>query len=525
MPSDYYNYGYYWLFYRRRNFVVASTNQCSYINLVRLRTILSSAAIALLGVLSGHAQNLILNSDFEAGPHDPDSVVTNWTVSGTGFVHSAMEGATSGSYSAALSIGSNSEGNILSQSFATSIGQSYLLEFDAAVYGERSGGPLKLDVQALGSATLLDRTITPPDASTFAPEEVIFHHYRYTFTANSTTTTLRFTDIGLGNTDADIVIDTVSVVPTTIPAPTSLPLANGDFELGPYNMNGSVTGWSVTGAGRVSLLPQGSTSGSYSVALSSGGDYQDDILSQRFFTSAGQRYVLDFDAAVFGKTDSTMLLRLRVFGSGDFLDQILIPPYFGTFDPSEIHFQHYHFLFTADSSVSTLEFSDIGSANPDADIVIDTASIALTSPPSFADWQAAHFTPAQLNDPQISGWNADPDHDGIPNGLEFFFNTDPLAGITIADADSIPRVAIEIFDSSRYLTYTFRRLIGYAGSPAIVEVSDDLITWDSTGTQIEFVGPVVPSGDGVTEIVKVRLKTPIDQGPIPKKFLRLRLNQ
>ena len=33
-------------------------------------------------------------------------------------------------------------------------------------------------------------------------------------------TTLRFTDIGLGNTDADVVIDTVSVVPTTIPAPT-----------------------------------------------------------------------------------------------------------------------------------------------------------------------------------------------------------------------------------------------------------------------------------------------------------------
>ena len=231
-------------------------------------------------------------------------------------------------------------------------------------------------------------------------------------------------------------------------------------------MTGTVTGWSVTGAGRVALLPQGSTSGSFSVALSpGGGDYQDDIISQRFFTSAGQRYVLDFDAAVFGKTSSTMLLAASSIRQWRFSGSNPVPPCFGTFDPSEIHFQHYHFLFTADSSVSTLEFSDIGIGNFDADIVIDTASIALTSPPSFADWQAADFTPAQLNDPQISGWNADPDHDGIPNGLEFFFNTDPLAGITIADAASIPRVAIEIFDSSRYLTYTFPRLIGYAGSP------------------------------------------------------------
>ena len=480
--------------------------------------------MAAASLLTANGQNLLLNSDFETAPHEPPSPIPDWMVSGSGFVHTAMQGATSGSYSAALSIGSDSEGNILSQSFATPIGQAYTVEFDAGVYGIRTGAPLKLDVQALGNTTLLDRTITPPDAGTYIPDEVAFQHYVFTFTADSTTSTLRFTDIGLGNADADVVIDTVSVVPTTLPPPTTLPLANRDFELGPYDVNGTVTGWLVSGADRVALRPQGSTSGTYSAAFSPGGDFQDDILSQSFFTTAGQLYALDFDAAVFGKTASTLILRVRITGNGSVVDQILIPPYFGSFHADAIHLQHYHFLFTADSSVSTLEFSDIGLGNKNADIVVDTVSVAPSSPPSFTDWQAAQFDSAQLNDPQISGWDADPDHDGFGNGLEFFFNTDPLAGIPIADVNSLPHIAIEGSGSSQYLTYSYRRLIGWAGNPAVVGVSDNLTVWDETGNQIEPVS-VMSSGDGITEIVKVRLKTPINQGPIPRKFLRLSLTQ
>src|SRR5438105_7841462 len=90
----------------------------------RLRAILLAAAVALFWVTPAHAQNLILNGDFEAEPHDPDSPITNWAVSGAGHVHSAMEGATSGSFCAALSIGSDSQGNVLSQTSATSPGQA-----------------------------------------------------------------------------------------------------------------------------------------------------------------------------------------------------------------------------------------------------------------------------------------------------------------------------------------------------------------------------------------------------------------
>ena len=41
-------------------------------------------------------------------------------------------------------------------------------------------------------------------------------------------------------------------------------------------------------------------------------------------------------------------------------------------------------------------------------------------------WLAAHFTPAQLADSAISGWNADPDKDGCHNLLEFTTGGNPL---------------------------------------------------------------------------------------------------
>jgi hypothetical protein len=490
---------------------------------VRLGTALVIVAAALVCPMAGRAQNLILNGDFEAEPHDPSSTILDWTLSGTGQAHSAMEGATSGSFSAALNIGGDSEGTQLSQSFATTIGQAYKVEFDSGIFGIPIANQLQLNVQVLGSGTLVNEIIAPPVAFTTIPADVVFHHYTFFFTADNTTTTLQFTDIGLGNAAADTLVDTVSVVPTTIPPPTELPLENWDFESAPYDVNGTVLAWTVTGAGQIAVSSEGATTGNHGAVFSPGGDFQDDTLSQRFFTTAGQQYVLDFDAAVFGVTDSTPSLRVRVVGNAAPLDQILTPPYVGTFDPNSVQFQHYHFVFTADSSVSTLEFSDIGTGNFNADVVVDSVSVA-PSPPSFAQWQAANFTPDQLNDPQVSGWTADPDQDGIANGLEYFFGMDPLAGLTLSDADLVPTVAIEVFGSSHYLTYSFPRLLGWAGNAAVVSVSDDLVTWDDTGNQIEPVS-VIPSGDGVTEIVKVRLTTPIGNGPIPKKFLRLKLTQ
>jgi hypothetical protein len=116
--------------------------------------------------------------------------------------------------------------------------------------------------------------------------------------------------------------------PSPTPTPTSLPLANGDFETGPYNTQGVVTGWSVSGgAGKIQVKAEGATSSTHSAALSAGGDSDGNVLSQSFLTNAGQTYTLDFDAGVFGqRTGAPLLIRVQVLGSGTLVDRTVAPP-------------------------------------------------------------------------------------------------------------------------------------------------------------------------------------------------------
>jgi hypothetical protein len=73
-----------------------------------------------------------------------------------------------------------------------------------------------------------------------------------------------------------------------------------------------------------------------------------------------------------------------------------------------------------------------------------------------------------------------------------------------------------------YFTYRYLRLAGDSDIGYTVGVSDDLVTWDWTENQVTPVGSPTPSGDGITEEVIVRLKTPLTTGPA-RKFLELRI--
>src|SRR5690349_13093786 len=208
--------------------------------------LLSLAVASSLGV--AHAQNLIQNGDFEEPPHAPSSDMTSWMVGtatpgGTPHIHSAPEGATSGGYSAAFSIGGDSQGTELSQTFATTAGNFYKLTFDSGIFGQRSGAPLQMHVQVIDMASntaVVDQIITPPEAGTFTAANVTFANYQYTFMAGGGSMTLKFTDVGTGNQSADTLVDNVSVVQTTSPGPNQA--SNGDFETGPFSTVGTVTG-------------------------------------------------------------------------------------------------------------------------------------------------------------------------------------------------------------------------------------------------------------------------------------------
>jgi Protein of unknown function (DUF642) len=387
---------------------------------------LAPAIAAILLAFPLAAQNLLTNGDFETQPVSGGSPVPGWSVTGAGFVKEEMEGATSGTFSAAFSVGGNSEGNVLSQSFATTAGVLYRLDFDAGVFGNPSSGPLQLEVAVLNSSnqTLADRTVFPPAVLTFNPSAVVFRHYQLTFTANSSSTTLRFTDHGLGNASADTVLDTVSVAPTPTPPPNLL--TNGDFETGPFEIAGTVSGWTVSGTGLVGLVAdasgEGSTTPTHSAAFNIGGDSQGNTLSQSFTTTIGRVYVLDFDAGIFGQpTGNPLQLQVQIFGVATPLTQAITPPVTGA---GLIDFQHYQFTFTADSTTTTVRFTDIGGGNAASDTIVDTVSIVPNSTPTPAPTPTPTPTPTPVPTPTPTP-TPSPTPQSTPQSFVFHIGSSP----------------------------------------------------------------------------------------------------
>src|SRR5206468_3750835 len=116
---------------------------------------------------------------------------------------------------------------------------------------------------------------------------------------------------------------TPTATPTPTPSATPLPLANTNFETGPFGTDGTVSGWIVAGNHRVAdNAGEGTTGGTHAAALSSGADSQGDTLAQAFTTVVGGVYSLDFDAGIFGKRSGAALqVQVQVTGSGSLLNQ------------------------------------------------------------------------------------------------------------------------------------------------------------------------------------------------------------
>jgi hypothetical protein len=167
---------------------------------VSLKWRLVTVAFVLSFASSLGAQNLVTNGNFETGPFDLNGTVTDWTASA--HVTNTNEAGAIGSHVAAFNVGGDFQGDTLSQPLSTSAGQWYQLVFESAIFNFTSN-PLQLNVQVSSGGTALNRSVTPRKSN-------LFTTYRYSFRANSASTTIQFSDIGNGNVGTDTLLDTVS---------------------------------------------------------------------------------------------------------------------------------------------------------------------------------------------------------------------------------------------------------------------------------------------------------------------------
>ncbi|MEO7101154.1 MAG: TIGR02597 family protein [Luteolibacter sp.] len=117
------------------------------------------------------------------------------------------------------------------------------------------------------------------------------------------------------------------------------------------------------------------------------------------------------------------------------------------------------------------------------------------TPLTYPDWAADQFTAGEMLDSAISGPDADPEFDGIPNLLEYALDLDPW----VADRAGLPDVSLATDSGDRYLAlaYTHSKVAG--DLTYTVEVSSDLVTWSTiSGVSLGV------TDHGATELVSVR---------------------
>ena len=89
----------------------------------------------------------------------------------------------------------------------------------------------------------------------------------------------------------------------------------------------------------------------------------------------------------------------------------------------------------------------------------------------------------------------------------------------------LPATTIETdpADFARYLTLRYRRLLAPGPLQYRIEVSSDLTTWTATPGDFTELPPALPTGDGLTETVTIRVLPALDTPGTPARHVRLRV--
>ncbi len=138
-------------------------------------------------------------------------------------------------------------------------------------------------------------------------------------------------------------------------------------------------------------------------------------------------------------------------------------------------------------------------------------------PQPIETWRSGCFG-TNANRISVSGDNADPDQDGIPNLLEYAFALDPL----VASTKGLPAGSLTTTGGTNFLTVTFQRPMSATDVTYRVLVASNLYAWETGCT---FVGTNITSTTNAALISRSMtnaLETDVvrDAAPIPAAAAR-----
>lgn len=126
-----------------------------------------------------------------------------------------------------FNVGGEPNLGIVEQSFATTAGTTYTLRLDVGAYGGPNGAAVAqtLNIAVVGSGNVLSKSVTVQGAAS----SFVWAPQTFTFTANSASTILRFSDGSSTGAGTDLFVDNVRVqsgiLPPSILTVTTTPLA------------------------------------------------------------------------------------------------------------------------------------------------------------------------------------------------------------------------------------------------------------------------------------------------------------
>jgi hypothetical protein len=156
---------------------------------------------------------ILLNGSFEYGS-------AAWSFTRNVAVSTNVDyGVTDGAQLVHFNFGNQTPDGVLSQSFATTNGQAYVLAFDVGAFSKVNQDEQRMHVTVQGNGTLLSQTLSvfaPRNGSQYVPESFVF-------VADNSTTTLTFQDISPTTDSVDLLLDNVRVTVQNAPVITSQP--------------------------------------------------------------------------------------------------------------------------------------------------------------------------------------------------------------------------------------------------------------------------------------------------------------